>query len=281
MKKIITLVIILILLIASVIYKASTYNPFHITIRTEKISSNKISSELDGTKIVYFSDLHFGNYTNQNELNTCVDLINKLDPDVVVFGGDLIDNFSTTNITQEQKQQITNSLKTIKASQGKFYILGNHDLESEKSKEEILNILEYADFSSLINKNIQIHNGSNSFFNIVGLDSLLEGNPNLSDAYSNVDDSRYTLSFVHCPDLFSELPLDKTDYVIAGHSHGGQIYIPLFDNLYRASGCKKYFYGKHNKNATTLDISNGVGITNYCFRLFAPAEIVFYKLSSN
>ena len=280
MKKIILIFLIVLCLIGTVIYKSVYYNPHNLTIRTEEIKSSKIDSSLDGTRLVYFTDLHFGEFTKEDDVNKCVDLINKLDPDIIVFGGDLIDNYSASNISQEQKQFLANSLKSINASQGKYYLLGNHDLESETSKEEIEIILAAADFFPLVNKNYRIYNKTNSFFNIVGLDSYLEGNPNNDEAYANIDNSAYTITFTHCPDLFDDLPLDKTDYVIAGHSHGGQIYLPLLDNFYRSSGCKEYFHGKHKKNATTLDISNGVGLTSYSVRFQANAEIVLYKLSS-
>ena len=280
MKKIIISILAILCLISIIVYKSVYYNPHNITIRTEELKSNKINSSLNGTKLVYFTDLHFGEFTNQDDTNKCIDLINKLDPDIVVFGGDLIDNYSSSNISQEQIQFLANSLKNITATQGKYYLLGNHDLESAASKEVVESILLAADFFPLVNKNYKIYNKTNSFFNIVGLDSLLKGNPNNEEAFNNIDSSKYTITFTHCPDLFKDLPLDKTDYVISGHSHGGQIYVPLFENLYRASGCKEFFHGKHKKSATTLDISNGVGLTNYSIRFQANAEIILYKLIS-
>lgn len=280
MKKIILIIVAVLLVICVGAYKTTSFNPHHITIRTETLSSNKIDSSLNGTRIIYFTDLHFGEYTKEEDVKECINLINKLDPDVVVFGGDLIDNYSQTKITQDQRQFLIKNLKNIKASQAKYYLLGNHDLENETSIEDIQTIFLASDFFPLSNANYKIHNKTNSYFNIVGIDSLIGGNPNITDAYSNIDNSKYTIAFTHCPDLFDDLPLDKTDYVIAGHSHGGQIYIPILNNLYRANGCNKYFHGKHNKNATTLDISNGVGLTSYSIRFQANAEIVFYKLMS-
>lgn len=281
MKKIILTIVIAILLISAVVCKAVLYNPHHLTIRTEELKSNKIDPSLNGTKILYFSDLHFGEFTKDEDVIECINTINKLSPDIVIFGGDLIDNYSTTHITQDQRQFLISNLKKIKTTQGKFYILGNHDLENEGSKEDIETILIASDFTSLINTNSRIYNGTNSYINIIGLDSLLKGEPNIENAYKDIDSSTYSITFTHCPDLFDQLPLDKTDYVISGHSHGGQIYIPLINILYRASGCNKYFHGKHTKNATTLDISNGVGLTSYSIRFQANSEIVLYKLKSN
>lgn len=280
MKKIITLVIIAVVLIACVIWKSISYDTHHITIRSETIKSNKIDTVLNNTSIIYFSDLHFGTYTKENDLDILVETINKLNGDVVIFGGDLIDNYTGSQITQDQKQYLISKLKSINAKQDKYYVLGDHDLYSDETREEINTMLSLAGFTSLVNTNYRIYNKTNSYFNIVGLDSLLKGTPNTTEAYKDIDSSKFTLSFIHCPDLYNELPLESTDYVIAGHSHGGQIYIPLIDNIYRSKGCEKFFHGKHKKNATTLDISNGIGLTNYSIRFNSNAEIVYYKLES-
>lgn len=280
MKKIIIIIVISLITVSIGVYKSLFYNTHNISIRTETLHSNKLDKSLDGTKIVYFTDTHFGKLTNENDIENCVNLINKLDADIVVFGGDLIDNYSSNYITQDQKQALINNFKNIKSSQGKYYILGNHDLENSSSAEEITNILSLADFIPLINTSSKIYNGTKNYFNIIGIDSLLKGNPDFNEAYSEIDTSKYTIAFTHCPDLFKDLPLDKTDYVISGHSHGGQIYIPFVNVLYRASGCKSFFHGKHKKNTTTLDISDGVGLTSYNIRFLTRSEIVLYKLFS-
>lgn len=276
MKKIIIIIVAVLLLIASIVWKSISYNPHHITIRSEVLKSSKIDPSLNGTSIVYFTDLHFGTYTNMDDLDNCVDIINKLNPDVIVFGGDLID--SEIEISTKQKQEISNKLKSLKASQGKYYIHGNHDLFTVDREDEALEILAAGGFTSLVRTSFKIYNGTDSYFNIVGVDSLLYGDPEIASAYTDVDSSKYTIGFIHCPDTFDRLPLESTDYVIAGHSHGGQIYLPLFDRLYRSKGSEKYFHGKHKKNTTTLDISNGVGLTRYSIRFNAPAEIVYYEL---
>lgn len=281
MKRIVVLLILCLSLIGLIAYKSVSYNTHHISIQTEYLKSSKISKDLDETKIVFFSDTHIGKFTTVEDLQKCVELINSLNPDLIIFGGDLVDHYSSATLSKELKQDIILSLKKLKAHQGKYYILGNHDLESDNSREEINEILSSANFVSLVNTNYQIYNKSNSFFNIVGIDSLINGTPNITEAYNNIDNTKYTLSFIHCPDLFEDLPLEKTDYVIAGHSHGGQIYIPLLNHLYRVNGCEKYFYGKSTKNGVTLDISNGVGLTSYSIRFLADAEIVFYKLKTN
>lgn len=280
MKKIIIVIILVCILIASAVWKSVSYNPHHLTIRSESLKSPKIDSSLNGTSIVYFTDLHYGTYTNDDDLNKCIDTINKLNPDVVVFGGDLIDDYPDSDISQDQIQKLVSKLKSIIASQGKYFILGNDDLYNDECREQISNILSLGGFVSLVNTNYKIYNGTNSYINIVGLDSLLNGNPDISNAFNGLDPLVYTIAFAHCPDLFDEIPLSDCDYVIAGHSHGGQIYIPLFDRLYRAKGSLNYFHGKHKKNTTTLDISNGVGLTSYSIRFNAPAEIVYYKLES-
>ena len=85
----------------------------------------------------------------------------------------------------------------------------------------------------------------------------------------------------HCPDLFDEIKGHNVDYMCAGHSRNGQVYIPLVNFFYRDAGCQKYYRGKSTRNSTTLDISNGLGQRNYNARLNSDPEIVLYKFSEN
>lgn len=280
MKKILITILMVLVAFSLVIYNSLYINPHDIKIRTEKLISSKISKDFDGTKIVFFSDLHYGHFTKSKDLDKCVDLINKLTPDIVVFGGDFFDYNSLNDLTEQETQYVLKKMKEINATQGKYAIRGNHDLNSEENTQRVEDLLTKAGFVILVNSNAQIYNGSESYINIVGIDSLLQGGPNTEIGYQNIDSSKYTITFSHCPDIFTYIPYDKTDYVIAGHSHGGQIFLPLINIFYRSTGCTKYFHGKYKENNTILDISNGVGLTKYSIRFLADAEIVVYKLQS-
>ena len=75
-------------------------------------------------------------------------------------------------------------------------------------------------------------------------------------------------------DELSDYPFD---YMVAGHSHGGQLYIPLIGAIYIPQYAYNYNHGKYVIDSKTLDITNGVGTTRKDIRLFADQEIVIYR----
>lgn len=275
-KKLIITLLLVIITIAIITVNSIYFTPHKLSIREETIKSNKISSDFNDYIIAYFSDLHFGTFTNENDLEKLVTTINSITPDVVIFGGDLIDKDANIN-----EEELTQKLSNIKASNNKYAVLGDHDAYDENIKTKIENILTKAGFIILNNTNQKIYSEqSNNFINIVGVDSSYKTAINLESAFENTSDENFTFVISHCPDSFDNINKFNADYVLAGHSHGPQIYVPLFNLLYREEGYEKYVRGKHKNNNSILDITTGVGLTNKSIRLFSDAEVVFYKLVS-
>lgn len=276
-KKWIITIVIVSLLIGLTVYKVLYVNPHLIKIREETIKSDKLSNTKDGIIIAYFSDTHLNNYTNNDDLLKVVELINSVKPDVVLFGGDLIDNYVLYGLSDSDRAEVIDGLSKINAKLGKYAVLGEHD----SNKTEIEQILNDSDFEVITNTNKQIYYGNSSYFNLVGIDCICSGLPDTSLAYDGVNSEAYTIVLTHAPDIFDDLYLNQTDLVLAGHSHGPQIYVPFFEMFYRIDGAKKYSHGKHTKQGTTLDITNGVGLSENSTRFNSNAEVVFYKLLSS
>lgn len=278
-KKIALLTVLLIII--CIIFDAFAYAPRRVKVRKEEIISNKLGKSFDDFKIVFFSDVHYDEYIVNKDIEKLVDLINKENPDMVLFGGDLIDRYSQKGyLTQDKRDFLISKLKEIEAPFGKYAVLGNHDTDYIQARIDVTDILENADFEVIINTNKTITKNNESF-KLVGLDTLLWGTLDIDQAYLNVAEDNFVLTVAHCPDSFDYLDKNRTDYVLAAHSHGGQVYLPLINNLYRPIGCKNYFKGKYTVDNTILDITNGFGVTNKSIRLLADAEIVVYTLKAN
>ncbi len=276
-KKWFIIASITIVTLALLIYNVFYINIKTITATTKTYTNDKVNDDLDGLTVVFFSDLHYGTAIKENEVTKLTDLINSFDPDIVLFGGDLIDDSDSYTFAQNEKETFTQSLTDIKARFGKYAVLGNHDLGSSAIKETATSILNASDFEILDNRSTKIRIGS-SYIDIVGIESLILGDPDIEKAYSGTSDSNFTISLCHTPDVFDDI--SDTDIMFAGHSHGGQVYLPLLENLYRPNGAKKYFKGEYHKDEMLLDVSNGVGTTLYDARFLADSEIVVYRLAS-
>lgn len=271
--KIIIRVLLCIIFILLCAYNITYINTTDIRLREETIKSSKVDANIDGLTIIYFSDLHYDTYTNSVDLSLIKEKIDNVNPDIIIFGGDLIDKAINGNTQSE----LTNFLRDLNGKYGKYAVLGDKDHEL---LEQTTSILNEGDFRILTNTNQRIYiNGS--FIELVGIDSYIKGSPDVTSAYEGTNATYYTFAISHCPDIFDSLDLSKTDYVLSGHSLGGQVYIPLINLFYRPSGAMNYYHGKYKTNGVTLDISNGIGTIENDIRMLADAEIVVYKLKSN
>ena len=249
-------------------FNATKVNTRQLTIREESIYSTKIDEDTDGLLMAYFTDLYFGEFYKEEDLQNMIDRINAFHPDIILFGGDLA-------IADADREYLLACLSSLKAIYGKYAVCG--DLDDERNKM----ILQEAGFVLLENDHNTIDIDRNSFINLVGINDLVQGNPDPASAFAGTDSTRYTIVLSHCPDIFAELNSYDFDYLLSGHSRGGQIYLPIIDLFNRPEGAKKYYRGKTAVSNKTLDISNGVGRTKRNARFFADSEIVLYTLHSS
>ena len=267
-KKVIIAFAALMIVSAIAYFNATTVNTRQLKIREESIYSAKIDDDSDGLLVAYFSDLYFGEFFMENDMQNLIGKLNAFQPDLILFGGDL-------SVPAADREHLLACLSELDATYGKYAVCG--DLDDERNQT----ILQEAGFVLLKNASNTIDIDRNSFINLVGLNDLIQGNPDPASAFAGVDSSRFTLVFSHCPDIFSQLNSYDFDYLLAGHSLGGQVNLPIISLFRRPDGAKKYFRGKTINGNKTLDISNGVGRTKSDARLFADSEIVLYTLHSS
>ena len=226
----------------------------HVTIDNEQIPE-----QLDNMNILFFSDLKYGIYMNEERLNKLVDTINASGADVVLFGGDIYGDSVT--VDDHSTSLITKAFSNIQAKYGKFAVYGDIDGASDVMKSTVNAIYDASDFEVIQNTSFQIHKNGSQFITVVGLDNGIDGTKDIDGAYSNVSKDSYVMTLCHTPDTVNEVPKDLTDY------------------FYEPACATQYLRGKHLiDNTFTLDITNGTGTVNQDVRLFTPAEVVVYTL---
>lgn len=224
-------------------------NPGQLKAREFRISSDRLSDNLKGNVIVFFSDIHFSDVNNSEKLAALKKMISEYDPDLLIFGGDLKDR----ELDEEEKRLLGDTLNDLSARYGKIAVSGDED------DEEDLEMLKNAGYMIIDNDRINVHFGSSSHIEVIN--------------GGGGDPSVFTLSVSHRPDDLSD-----GDLMIAGHSLGGQFYIPLINYFYRPDGAEKYYHGTYRKNGGTLIVSNGVGGKEKGIRCMADAEITVIRL---
>ena len=98
--------------------------------------------------------------------------------------------------------------------------------------------------------------------------------------YYKTNPDLYTVILVHEPDYMTKMLNANVDLVLAGHSHNGQVRLPLYGKIYTPSKAKKYYDSYYRVNKTDLYISSGIGCSTINVRLFDRPSINFYRLNN-
>lgn len=272
-KKLIIISIILVLLSSLVLYSRYIGTTGLITKEYKVIAD--IEESYDGLKIVHFSDLHYGRILTEKRLNNLIDEINLIKPDIVVFTGDLIDQDAVLN--NDDLNVLTKKISSIKAKLNKYAILGNDDYNYDK--EKIKTIFKNSDFIVLENESDIIYNENNDKIFIGGIDT--NNIDSYNSTFDNINDINYKIIIMHAPDYTDEIlkNYNNINLILAGHSHNGQIRVPLIGAIFLPDNAKKYYDNYYKINETDLYISSGIGVSKYNFRLFNRPSINFYRIN--
>lgn len=261
---------------SSGLYIYSRYiEPGRLEIKKINVSHPKIPKGFDGLKIVQFSDTHLNNDFTIANLERIVNQINRLNPDIIVFTGDLIDEPNSYPAVH----QIAPILKRLRADFGKFAIYGNHD-HGGYGTDVYRNILQNAEFHLLQNekKEIQLIDGSKLI--VAGLDDVMLGRPDFHQTMGNIDKNYFTILLAHEPDTVLQAKNYNVDLQLSGHSHGGQVKIPFIGPLYTPPYAKSFSEGFYTVDHTKLYVNRGLGTTRLPFRFLAVPEITLFTLYS-
>lgn len=279
MKKKIIIILSIILGILGIIFYSRFIETSLFETKEYKISNVNLANDFSGLKIIHISDIHYRRITSTKMIKKIIKEVNLIKPDIIVITGDLIDKDAT--LTEKDISFLKDSLAKLESKYGKYSIYGNHDITY--SREKIEEIYKYSNFKLLVNDYDIIYGKKNEALFIGGLDSLLEGEQNIEKTMSYFNDHEdilYKILLVHEPDSTDNI-LEKypnTNLILAGHSHNGQVRLPLIGAIYTPSGSKKYYDNYYKINETDLYISSGIGVSRINFRLFNKPSINFYRI---
>lgn len=277
MKKVMQILFLILLLVLSY---AFFVEPKLFKINEYNIVDEKIPESFYGVKIIQFSDIHYGRTVKGKELKELVEKINEVKPDIVIFTGDLFDK--DRPLDNEAINVLIDELSKIDAKLGKYAIYGNHEYYHDNYETVIAN----SGFTLLKNSYDIIYNESNEPIFLGGLDDLLMGDPDISSLMSYFDDEsetvipKYKIIAVHEPDYFDQIKDYDVDLVLAGHSHNGQVRIPLIGKVFTPEGSKKYYDNYYKVGDTEMYISSGIGCSMLNIRFATVPSFNLYRLKN-
>ncbi|MDN4593726.1 metallophosphoesterase [Polycladomyces subterraneus] len=222
----------------------------------------------EGMRIVQFSDLHLGFHLMPRDLDTIAKTIRRCQPDLLLFTGDLVDD--GTEVVNEAIPYLTQ----LRAPLGQFAVLGNHDY---RDPEAIVDGWNRSGFEVLRNEHRLIQKGEDVIV-LAGIEDLLMSHPDIRHALDGLPANACTILMSHCPDVAEGAKHHPVDLQLSGHSHGGQIRLPLIGHVITPPGAKKYVDGWYQLDRMQLHVNRGIGTTLLPIRFNCRPQISVLEL---
>lgn len=240
--------------------------PDWLQVETVRVPLAGLASNLRSFRIVQFSDTHFGPYFGEAEGAQTVARVNRLQPHLIVFSGDLV-----TQLIEGELDLARTMLRELRAPLGTFAVLGNHDHWTDS--ESVANALEAGGVVLLRNENRLIEWNGGRFW-LAGVDDVWEQHHDLAAALEGVDGETPVILLAHEPDYADEVAADgRVSLQLSGHSHGGQIRIPGYGAPVLPYLGRKYPVGLRRLRKMWLYTNRGVGLLAPPVRLNCRPEI--------
>lgn len=242
-------------------------------IETNEFYIGTATNETTNIKVIQISDLHLQSISYQ--LTQLTNKLNKLRPDIILITGDAIDKAKNISLLNDFLKLIDKDIK-------KVAILGNWEYWGSVDLTELNKTYTNNNCKLLINQTVQYSIKSRTI-SITGIDDYLGGNADFETAIKDYQASDHHIILNHCPQYSDQISEQiskdiKVDFILSGHTHGGQInlfgFVPFLPH-----GSGKYLKGWYNDNTPKLYVSKGIGTSIFPARFGARAEIAIFNLA--
>ena len=266
--------------IAALALYATWIEPSRVGVTQSALQSPKLKGE-SSLRLLHISDLHVEHITARER--RLLALVEELEPDVVLLTGDYL-NLSSVRDPQAQAEVRELLAELCERSRGPVYaITGSPPVDLEGVVPQIF---EGLPITWLLDESVRLCLKGQRL-RLVGLRCTREREcdaPRLRRLLADEVHHPFTLLLYHSPDLMPEAVELGVDLYLCGHTHGGQLRLPLFGALMTSSDFwKRYEMGRYEEGDTTLYVSRGLGMEGLGApraRFLAPPEIILWALSS-
>ncbi|MBD3321821.1 MAG: metallophosphoesterase [Chitinivibrionales bacterium] len=246
-------------------------NACHVRLKPLDIAIDKRAGSLKKLRIVFASDIHLGTIVGEKRLKRMAEMMNEQDPDLVLFGGDIVDE----GLHPETHREITEILKSINARYGVFASTGNHELivGIEKSQAFIAasGIRLLRDEAVTVDGSFVLAGREDASFrrftekNRKSLEKILE----------KTDLNLPLILMDHTPYTLSEAEETGVDLQLSGHTHNGQ----MWPFNYITGLIFEQDWGRWRRSDTLYYVSCGAGVWGPPVRIGSYPEIVVINVT--
>ena len=267
-------------------------NPYRYQLFRQKVKIEALPSELEGLRIVQISDIHSGSFTFKDPVRDAIDLINGVNPDLVLFTGDLVNDRS------DEMDAYMDVFDKIRARHGVFSVLGNHDYgdyaewESPEAKRENLEKMKrihgQLGWNLLMNENRKLDiNGQEVA--VIGVENY-STHPrfptygDLPQAHKGTEGAKLKLLLSHDPSHWQDqvtTMFQDIAITFSGHTHGFQfgVEIPGFFKWSPVQYIYKQWAGLYQEGKQYLYVNRGLGFIGYPGRVGILPEVTLLELT--
>lgn len=256
---------------------ATLLEPNRPRVVRREVTLKRWPERLQGFTVALLSDFHYDPYFSVHPLRAAVGMVNELRPDLILLAGDFV---SQPIIGDERKAALAaepcaHLLRGMQATYGSWAVMGNHDCSTDS--KHVTSALEAEGIRVLVNKSVPIERDGARFW-LAGVNDVLSGAADLAKTLHDVPARQATILLAHEPDFADYVSRFPVDLQLSGHSHGGQVRLPLLPPLYLPRMAKKYVWGLRQVGPLTLYTNAGIGTVGLPVRLNCPPEITLLTL---
>ncbi len=266
-RKKLQLIILLLLLCLWIIWGNTA-----VAVTVYPIYTSELGDAFYGYRIAQVSDLHNAEFGKENQI--LLDLLRNMDPDIIVITGDLVDSKRTDISIAAKFLQQAGTIAPC------YYVSGNHEAQLKSSEYQELNqALTLAGVTILHNKTILLSKDGHN----IALTGMAEPGipPEGSESIPTPPQwDAYHILLAHHPERFTDYSQAGYDLIFSGHTHGGQIQIPVLGGIFAPGQglFPRYDAGEFANDRTQMLVSRGLGNSLFPFRINNRPEIVLAEL---
>ena len=255
--------------------RAAWFEPRRLVVVEHDLRLPGWPAGLHGLRLVLVSDLHGGGpHVDQQAIRRVVERVNATKPDLVAMLGDAIDH-TVVGGNQLAAEAVGRELGAMRSALGTIAVLGNHDWVHDGPG--VLRALREAGATVLENQTTDLDFRGTRFC-VAGMADATTRRPDMYATLRDVPVDQPILLLSHDPDTFPQVP-SRVSLTVAGHTHGGQVSLPLLRGLAIPSRYgARYARGHVVEGGRHLFVTSGVGTSRLPIRLGRPPEIVVLRL---
>jgi uncharacterized protein len=235
-----------------------------------------LPKSFENFRILHLTDFHTGGYTPISYLQKVINHVNTLPYDLAVFTGDLVSH------SLKYVDHASNLLSQLRRPLAVTF--GNHDYSqtvepwsSHEVADALTTALESKQIQVLRNRSLSIQH-TDGQIQMVGLDDFWSGTYDPEKAFANLNPNHPIIALSHNPDSIYSLQKHGAHFVLAGHTHGGQIRIPILGPMVLPIHFKQFDKGLFDIRGTKMYVSRGVGC-RVPVRFRCPPEVTTFILT--